>query len=320
VADIPVRTYFMGIFDTVASVGFADAVPGFDGHMAWADNTMPIHPMVEQTVHFVALHEQRAAFPLENANVGRQLGYPGMHSDVGGGYTPGEQGKGMPPSDGGTDMLSQVPLVDMHHAAIKAGVPLMTMQEVNARAILKPYFTVPPALRETFNAFLREHGVPRNQPLDVATRRHAEQYLQWRAHRAATLGNQPFFQRALAKDQKDLREANQQMSQQAHEMVARRQANATPEGRRAEAQKDAIRAGSPVVGRLLVEDGKDPLGKSEAQMLAVYEAAKPLQSAIVKLFDDYVHDSRAGFRIGKFHEPAGITGGYFRYRRVFSNR
>lgn len=40
-------------------------------------------------------------------------------------------------------------------------------------------------------------------------------------------------------------------------------------------------------------------------------------AACVTLFEDYVHDSRAGFRVMGKHEPIFLTGGYARFRHVF---
>ncbi len=91
---LPIRIHFMGLFDTVAAVGIPDGILGADGHGSWGAH-MAIHPAIEQCVHFIALHEQRGSFPLEMAR-GKQVAYPGMHSDVGGGYRPGDQGKAMP--------------------------------------------------------------------------------------------------------------------------------------------------------------------------------------------------------------------------------
>lgn len=314
VGGIPLRTYFMGIFDTVASVGVADALPGFDGHMSWADANMQINPMVEQAVHFVALHEQRAAFPLENAHTGRQVAYPGMHSDVGGGYDPGEQGKGMP----GSGKLSQVPLIDMHHAAIRGGVPLMTMEQIGAIGRLRGHFAVPSDVKNAFNGFLGSHGVPKGLKLDAATRRHTEQYIRWRGLRAATLSAQPFLERAPSNDKTDLLEANQGMRTQAAELQARQAANATEAGRQRESIRDAVRTFSPIT-RTFVPDGREPLGRVETQLLEAFHGPLNLSPALVNLFDNFVHDSRAGFRIAGRHEPASITGGYFRYRRVFDH-
>jgi hypothetical protein len=130
-AGVPMNLSFLGLFDTVASVGLAAGMRIAKGKLDWADGElMSIHPEVKKCVHFVALHEQRMNFPVDLAATGTEVLYPGMHSDVGGGYTPGGQGKdwaGGKVED--SAKLSQIPLIDMHFEAIKAGVPMMTMEE-----------------------------------------------------------------------------------------------------------------------------------------------------------------------------------------------
>lgn len=149
--DVPAMIRFMGIFDTVASVGPQLGALGFvTGHMEWADSNLRISPQVKQCVHFVAMHENRNSFPLDSVRVGTSLpancieiAYPGMHSDVGGGYAPGEQGKpevgvvwfvdepnigGALNNDGNFQdqfKLSQMSLNHMYEAAKMASVPLI---------------------------------------------------------------------------------------------------------------------------------------------------------------------------------------------------
>lgn len=87
-AGVPMQLTFLGIFDTVASVGMAAMSRVSEGKMAWAHGEMmSIHPEVKQCVHFAALHEQRINFPADLAASGKEALYPGMHSDVGGGYS-----------------------------------------------------------------------------------------------------------------------------------------------------------------------------------------------------------------------------------------
>lgn len=167
----PVEVYFLGLFDTVASVGLpmsannfhqkrrsglgwrdftghplapgadqdlerlvfgapgADPAPGSaDGHASWA-NGLHIPPMVSRCVHMVAAHEMRNSFPLDSALDGTayppgvsEMIYPGVHSDVGGGYREGEGGK--------SAMLARVPLRAMLQAAIEAGVPLYSLDSM----------------------------------------------------------------------------------------------------------------------------------------------------------------------------------------------
>jgi hypothetical protein len=197
-AGVPLRIGFMGIFDTVSAVGIGDVTPFTDGHMAWAKGTQDIHPAVEDCAHFIALHEQRASFPLEAA-VGRgNVGYPGMHSDVGGGYWPGEQGKAMP-EWGDSPHLSQIPLIDMHFAAIKAGVPMMTIQEIKADPGVAKSFATSERLINAYNAWLSQHGV-KGGDIRAFTESHARHYIRWRA--SLHLNRAPEQTRATQQEQK----------------------------------------------------------------------------------------------------------------------
>lgn len=130
--EIPLSVEYLGLLDTVASVGIADIMPGADGHMGWADGNqeLPGGGLVKRCLHLVAGHEQRLCFPLES--IRRESGgypvnsveviYPGVHSDVGGGYPPGDQGKAIGESDG--MLLSQITLHELYADAFVYGAPL----------------------------------------------------------------------------------------------------------------------------------------------------------------------------------------------------
>jgi hypothetical protein len=140
--QLPVSVEFLGLLDTVASVGVAHVVPIAEGHMSWADGTMELpddetYPgLIKKCVHLVSGHEQRLCFPLDSVRRGNgkyppyatEVVYPGMHSDIGGGYPPGDQGK----ANGEDDalLLSQIPLNDMYAAAFEVGAPLKVPQDV----------------------------------------------------------------------------------------------------------------------------------------------------------------------------------------------
>lgn len=321
-AGVPIRLYFMGIYDTVASVGIPDAIPGFDGHMAWADGTMAIHPMVEQCVHFIALHEQRASFPLEHANMGKQMAYPGMHSDVGGGYKPGEQGKAMP-DWGDSPHLSQIPLLDMHHHVLRGGVPIKTADEIRQEEGLAESFAVSEKTRTAFNAWLTGHGQVTSGTAERITESHAQQYQRYRGLRlngAAAVETSAFFARANGADQALLRSANLDLRQQIDRLKWRRDERARQEA-------------SGIAG--LVDNGMyspyglgatadmpqpvRPLSAFQRTVLDRIENPGQLPQAVLDLFDDFVHDSRAGFRpVGSMMEPSGEEKGYLRYRTVFN--
>jgi hypothetical protein len=122
---IPLRITFLGLFDTVASVGG----PGL--HLDWASE-LAIPLEVERCVHYVAAHEVREAFPLDSVRVDRtypgnceEAVYPGVHSDVGGGYAPDMQGR--------SNLLSRIPLRHMYAAALEAGVPLLSLDKIPAK-------------------------------------------------------------------------------------------------------------------------------------------------------------------------------------------
>ncbi len=119
---VPLRIHFMGIFDTVASVG------GPALHLDWASE-LAIPAEVERCVHYVSAHEVRRAFPLDSVRIDstypsncQEVVYPGVHSDVGGGYGPDEQGR--------DNDLSLIPLRHMFAEALRAGVPLRPLDQM----------------------------------------------------------------------------------------------------------------------------------------------------------------------------------------------
>ena len=321
---IPVRIGFLGLFDTVASVGIGDITPVTFGHFAWANNTQSIAPAVEDSAHFIALHEQRASFPLESADTRVDVGYPGMHSDVGGGYCPGDQGKAMP-SWGLSPHLSQIPLIDMHFAALKAGVPLLTLGEISKDIDLAPSFAVDSKLVKAFNGWREHNGIGKGN-VKAVTKAHTNQYLAWRGlmHASAerALVNQPFYKRANATDKIDLLEADTNLGISLRAWEERRAANSTLGGRVGERSKDVMYYIMSPLQQLdpnqILETGLEPLSAVEKEFLKVMTVDLSVPQACVEMFDNYVHDSRAGFRpVADKHEPEWLTGGYARYRQVF---
>jgi hypothetical protein len=302
-AGVPFRLYFMGLFDTVASVGVPSLVPGFNGHMAWADGTQQIPALVEQCVHYIALHEQRAAFPLELAGDARQVVYPGMHADVGGGYLPTEQGK--------AGHLSQIPLNDMHYEAVKAGVPLLSREDMDERPTLKAQFEVSPALVDAYNAYWRDNGLGTGAG-DVLRmqQQHTQQYVRWRhaAPAKADLCYRPFYQRASAADQEQLAQAQDDLAQQVSEVYRRLNVSTT------QMIGDELFRGAM---RAAIDDR--PVSASVRGLYTMATEHADVPAAVVTLLDRYVHDSRAGFYVAGKLEPHDLTGGYLRYRTVYHN-
>ena len=113
----------------------ADPAPGpADGHGGWADGLV-IGKMTKQCLHLMAGHEMRNSFPSDTTMVEQRLNYfsppegcvemvyPGVHSDVGGGYRPGEGGC---KTERGAQ-LSLITLRVMHERATAVGVPLVPL-------------------------------------------------------------------------------------------------------------------------------------------------------------------------------------------------
>lgn len=219
-AGLPISIEFLGLFDTVASVGFAYLAPFAAGHMGWADDTMRLPDstsFLRRCVHLVAAHEQRGCFPLDSIrrkdDPSDDLSpsryregtyeyiYPGVHSDVGGGYPPGDQGKAR---EGGHMVLSQIALHHMYSEAFKAGAPLQVPEEAidDEQRKTCPWMVMTPVVKngfdfsvelvQRFNAWQSQLS---NGPLEAVMAREAELITAWRIDRFrhGTMYDKPFY-------------------------------------------------------------------------------------------------------------------------------
>jgi len=135
---LPVSVEYLGLLDTVVSVGLADIAPGPTGHMGWGDGSqaLPSGELLKSCLHIVASHEQRLSFPLDSIRLENgsypenslEVIYPGVHSDQGGGYPPGDQGKAVGPND--RLLLSQIALNDLYADAFAHGAPFKVPKSV----------------------------------------------------------------------------------------------------------------------------------------------------------------------------------------------
>ena len=120
----PIRFTFLGLFDTVASFGLpatnmvnSISVGGFKGR------DLVVDERVERCVHYVAGHELRFSFPVDLIRRNGQVAshwlekvYPGVHSDVGGGYEPKDQGI--------DNNYARIPMRDMMREGLMQGARL----------------------------------------------------------------------------------------------------------------------------------------------------------------------------------------------------
>ncbi|AZE52019.1 hypothetical protein C4K04_6391 [Pseudomonas chlororaphis] len=256
-AGLPISVEFLGLYDTVAAVGLADSSPFAAGHMDWADGTMRLPDeasnmcvdtsipddcrYLKRCVHLVSAHEQRASFPLDSirrrpkktdgqrdtskpssyrTNTVEYL-YPGVHSDVGGGYSPGDQGKAV----AGTDhLLSQIALQHLYAEAFMAGAPLRVAETIVQSGVHQSWRAMAPAteiefnvsdeLIRRFNAWQSDAAKQIKGPLEGMIEQQQALITAWRIDRyAGGVEKQAFFQNSpkdMPKAQIDAWEAIQE--------------------------------------------------------------------------------------------------------------
>ena len=167
---IPLNFKFMGLFDTVESVGGA----GTNKRPELVKVSLPDY--VQKCAHVVAAHELRDAFPLTGLGTNRytQIVYPGAHADIGGGYADNEQGR--------HDKLARVALLQMLDHARGAGLKMNSVPEMKASALwesrYRPSFDVATEHRKALDGYLacvgRKHGL-----LTEVFASHMELYWDW---------------------------------------------------------------------------------------------------------------------------------------------
>ncbi len=140
--------------------------------------------------------------------------YPGAHSDLGGGYSPGDQGKA---AGARAKLLSQIPLNDMHFEAINAGTELKRKDQLPLE--IKSDFVVDEGLDSAFAAYTQWTTQLDEKADDVASRAkaevdgrmqyHMQLYWRWRASKQtdAQFKQMVSYRTASAQDKQDLWEA-----------------------------------------------------------------------------------------------------------------
>lgn len=323
---------FLGIFDTVASVGIPDSAGG-DGHFAWAGPAALRVPASVPCVHYIAMHENRTSFPLDSLRGPdgslparhRQYALPGMHSDVGGGYLPGCQGRGL--SGQHDDMLSQIPLELMYGAARKAQVPLDRSLAIKVDGY--DPFAVHPDARKAHVDFLNA------SPKAGTNAQWLLPYLAWRYQvrevYATKLSWVARAQRTSSKDVQDLAGANQTLLAD----IAALEGLSEEEIRRYQTAAQfspglygALALGKAIRRATLAPEAGDVLTHLKAHAVLGTPGDPEHLTPQAYLFANYAHDSYAGFR--PFDQPLSWAGcidpvpgswetqGYLRYRRVYA--
>lgn len=304
---VRLRIVFMGLFDTVASVGG----PGL--HMAWGSE-LAIPPEVERCVHFVSAHEVRQAFPLDSIRIDEsyaenceEVVYPGVHADVGGGYFDGFQGR--------CNALSRIPLRDMYMQALRSGVMLQRLEDLPAEdrqemvwpdgsalpARYSHYMACLPMTGGTLESLIQAHRKPKFMWRSAITRERQDWRVLGGLHRqvdASMCAAVPARNNHWPCPPKTWRyELPRHPGEQARQLLA--------EHRRLVGQIPAVRHPVERQGDLNLARARTPY---EDLLIDAWDTDVAPRPEVMEFFEAHVHDSVAHFTDWPcaLHEPRGI--------------
>lgn len=301
IAGFPVTYDYLGLFDTVASVGIVNMIPFKHGHMAWADSdvSLAIPPEISRCYHLVAAHENRRSFPLDSiyssysipAN-GEEVVFPGVHSDLGGGYGQGVHGKGV--DNIRRDQLSRIPLAVMYRDARISGVPLKLEKALGQD---KVGFEISLQTIDDFNTYIGTCQV-RSGDTGKIIREHWEKCVEWRFYYYNNGGVSSLESYNLA-SQFDKNNLDSAYTQFCNEMNEFKDVEQRIEWRDTASWKKILKYAVMGPGWTLYKDyqyGFDSSVLDDWEKVAI--ASKNFgtpNNAVSIMLDKYVHDSIAGF-------------------------
>jgi hypothetical protein len=291
---VPLEIGFLGLFDTVASVGG----PAF--HKDWGSE-LRIPSDVKRCVHLVAAHEVRKAFPLDSIeyqnqypNNSEEVIYPGVHSDIGGGYYPNEQGRSLE--------YTKIPLREMYLEALKAGVGLRSLMEMDGP--LQDEF-VPEKkkeLVEKYHSYMKYVEAPASD-LVTAVRGHRPAFFRWhsdversneKTRLFAGLAKEADCSACLSAPEERIRvERNEKM------WASRKMKDATGQGKELVTEHKRLVSRMKFIVAPYERVGNENVDRKrtdyEELIFNAWNDPKPLPSYISEFFEEYVHDSVAAF-------------------------
>lgn len=276
--SVPLHFRFLGVFDTVESVG----LPAHD----LSDMRMMVPKQVERCVHLVSGHELRAAFPLTLVRGAPafydEIVLPGVHSDIGGGYEPQEQAR--------SDHLARIALNRMRKAAAICGVPFTAPKLAD-----KPVFNLfeyEQDVKDLFDEYMA--AVSASGSLEKQIFAHMSLYYGWLKVR---------FQQQPCDIYKDVCSANPAVQEQLERIkqfhgqmkmeidVANWRAYLTELWKK---DRWSYRSTVETTGGPQSPFNK-PMTDDEYAYWNAWLNPPTLSAQLVRFFDQYVHDSRAGF-------------------------
>ncbi|WP_283151242.1 T6SS phospholipase effector Tle1-like catalytic domain-containing protein [Silvimonas soli] len=292
---VRLRINFMGLFDTVASVGAPGAHRGYASKLA-------IPREVERCLHLVSAHEVRKAFPLDSVRVGQtcpgncdEVVYPGVHCDVGGGYSSDAQGR--------DNQLSRIPLREMYKAALEAGVMLTPFARL--KNDVQMHFTLPPdsPVAANYNAYMgalpnggeglenliQAHRAPFFRYRRLVTEARNRMYLLGSLGQAVPAsvyeGMSPAAEKANLPDQQWRDNMSAPQVEQAQQLIAAQ--------KQLENRVQYLR--NPQAEEVNQRPGPRALTDYETKLLAAWDDPAPVPMTIYRFMSQHVHDSVAHF-------------------------
>jgi len=288
----PLHFRFLGLFDTVESVG----VPA---HNLNSGMLMCVPEQVERCFHITAGHELRACFPLTPVRDGggayEQLAWPGVHSDIGGGYRPGEQGR--------SDRLARIALNRMRLEGAISGVPF-TAPSLATKDV-HDLFEYDEDVKDLFDEYMGH--IESDGTLEAQIFSHMRLYYGWLKVR---FGEKPHnIYKNVCSTNPEV-QAQLQLIQQFHERL---NSDADTMNWRSYLTQLWKTDRQQYWHTVRIAGGSNGMNRRLSDEEAAYWEAwlnpPTLSSNLLRFFDKYVHDSRAGFlRVD--------SSGYFRPRRI----
>jgi hypothetical protein len=317
-AGIPASIMFLGLYDSVATVGLSRSmaetlpVPGFwaDGHNAWASEVRnPLPPCVEQCVHYIAAHEQRMNFPVSRVRGGNvvEVLYPGVHSDVGGGYGCRDQGRALSPEN----RLSQVPLLHMYKAALLAGVPLVHYKDMSED--LQADFGLGADLVSAWNGYMKAGDFGGSYEAQV--REHMRLYYAWRGKWLNRMDSAFGVVNSNEQDKEDLLSYNELLRHDLDLLRKRDAGQFAPRDVDGRPLKPRLSSGMETSGTAnfwQMQRYDDRLRLTEWERFALHAVLNPPlgPQSFYPMLERFVHDSLAGFWMAGYLSDEEKAGGF----------
>ncbi|RKG51004.1 DUF2235 domain-containing protein [Acinetobacter cumulans] len=309
---IPLEVKFLGLFDTVASFGLP--ATNLPNKLTFSGRDMVVDPRVKNCLHLIAGNEQRFAFPVDlvrkdgvlaNPKNWKEVVYPGMHSDVGGGYEPKSQHV--------SNNFARITLKHMTNEAELSGVKIFSydkLEEVQNKLFLEQ-FKIEAETQACWDALQKEAGASTGKVEDDMKR-----YMQIYYSAYGTLHRQKQALHAAGKSDANIAQSVAQKNRAESRRWWGPTDMATEVERVKKARGYTSADSNQVTGYKQLYRVFYPLQKLYEFYIGIDDwelesFEKEANENTIKFYSNYVHDSKYGFIYNA--EPFS----YFRQRTVY---